>query len=139
MRTNFSYRFCNPLETLKDWLSHGSTILNTRLNPRELLAENSVTNTSKNEKRLDLTNKCSVSWNYNQNTSNPEVFTDDFYWFFKEEWFLSYLNCSRKSKGFKSLTLSYEANETMIPKQDKVMQENYRPFSLMVIEAKNLK
>ena len=70
----------------------------------------------------------------------PDGFTGEFYKTFKEEPTLSFSDYSKNSKKKELPNSFYEASIILIPKPDKdtTKKENYRPISLMNIDAKIL-
>ena len=73
-------------------------------------------------------------------SSGPESFISEFYQMFREELTLSCKNSSKKLQREENLQILW-GSITLIPKLDKgiTKKENYKPISLMNIDAKALK
>ena len=72
---------------------------------------------------------------------SPDGFDGEFYQNFKEEMVSTLYNCIQKIEAEETFPNSfYETSFTLIPKADKhvTKKENYRPISLMNIDAKIL-
>jgi hypothetical protein len=94
-------------------------------------------NRSITQKEIETVNKSVLK----KKSPGPNVFIAEFYQMFKEELIPTLLKLFHEIE--REVTLpnsSYEANITLIPKPEKdtSKKENYRPISLMHIDAKIL-
>jgi hypothetical protein len=133
IRDYFESLYYNKFENLKEIDRFLETYNYTKLNQKDI----NHLNRSITLKEIEATIKSLPK----KKSPGPDRFTAEFYHAFKEELILTLLKLFHKIEWEGTLPNSfYEANITLIPKPDKdtSKKENYRPVSLMNIDAKIL-